>query len=102
MKYIKTYENNEEPKRFIIEKEYSNLYIWQVIRKNARKKKDVDDYYMIKNIFRYENGKSNNDHSPPFGTSKKMLYENMVYQTDDLDDALEKVELLITANTYNL
>jgi len=109
MKYLKLYEyKEEEPKRFVIEHDHDDdFYVWEVIKKVEKKHRDKE--YLIRDVAHYVDGKFEDrteiikrGMGSSFVCGAGILLTNVIYQTDILKDAIERVNLLITANNYNL
>lgn len=105
MKYIKIYENYEPGtrltnlKKYIVYKFPNNLIIAEVL--------DVFglDYYVRKLFTAYGPDNIKNIENT-IGTNKLNLTsetsEKIIYQSDDLQDVLDKIPLLFDVNKYNL
>jgi hypothetical protein len=102
MKYLKTYENNinKNIKKYIIvdfgetKNEADRYYILRIIDKKISNDDINYDkyYYMI----------SDEILTGEMDGSYSLSKINIIYQTDDENDAIEKLKMCYTTNKYNL
>ena len=97
MKYIKTFENIEEPLKYLVELDSGNndAYVWEIVEKIH------DNKYLIKRAFQYSDPHTG-EYSIPFDCDRDMLLKNVIYQTNSLEDAVEHLKIFLSANKYNL
>ena len=103
MKYIKKFENTIEDtqpplKKYIIYYSKEQLPTFQLIEILSTSIKES------KIKFHYQSNKDNIEKSPkePYTTITNVLIKNSKYQSDNLEDCLDKLKLIIHTTKYNL
>jgi hypothetical protein len=108
MKYLKSYENINIPlKKYVIWKQDTDLEVFEVTDKIE--KWDTDKVIIINILYKFKLGKIEPvslNKRPTAGLDLTNLQNNIknfcIYQSDNLQDCLDILEILDTSNKYNL
>jgi hypothetical protein len=97
MKYLKLYEQYEEPKRFLLEKIGESYRVWEIVSIK------LPHWFVIRELYIYKDDELiENIDKLPFTISEEVALNGVIYQSNDLEELLEKLELLVIAKKYNL
>jgi hypothetical protein len=97
MKYLKLYEQYEEPKRFLLEKIGESYRVWEMVILLKL------HWFVIRELYIYKDDELiENIDKLPFTISEEVALNGVIYQSNDLEELLEKLELLVIAKKYNL
>ena len=101
MKYLKYFENKNELKNFVILKDSLNMfYIFKVLDYNK-----VTDVYVLRRLYQYFSNVNKIEQilDGDYKTLNiRQIKNNLLYQSEDLQDCVDKLPTLKNINKYNL
>lgn len=107
MKYIKTFEKVDKPKRYLLEKSESSqnsatwwYYIWEI--KAYHKKYKM--FYILKRytLTPWLKLIDENDEADEAQCDESALLDGIIMQSDNIQDLLDELQIIIDAGKYNL
>lgn len=104
MKYLKLFEENKNFERFIVceDSEHGFIQIWEVLGHN-----EITDKFTLIIKYEYTGSDTNNEirkktETKGFDFTRFVTYNDVIFKTNDLEEALEFMKMRIDAKKYNL
>lgn len=102
MKYLKLYEEHTYNKFAVSDYTEDNLnvmQIWEILHYDEK----TDSYTIVKRYeYTSDDGLIKDQETVVFQYPKERMFDDVIYQTNTIEDALDFVQLRIEAKKYNL